>query len=71
MVLAASFIGGNVSLTSSRMVRDFSQRAVEISHRAVNPPTKYKQVVIGGIPHGENCRFLFMFCIDVIKFTVR
>jgi hypothetical protein len=70
MVLAASFIGGNVSLTSSRTVRDFSHRTVKISHRAVNPPTKYKQFVIGGIPHRENRRFLFMFCIDVIKFTV-
>jgi hypothetical protein len=64
MVLAASFTGGNMSLTSSRMVRDFS-------HRAVNPPSKYKQVVIGGIPHGVNRRVLFMFCIDVIKYTAR
>jgi hypothetical protein len=50
MVLAASFIGGNVSLTSSCTVRDFSHRAVEISHPVVNPPTK---CIISGIPHGE------------------
>jgi hypothetical protein len=58
MVLAASFIGGNVSLTSSRTVRDFSHRAVEISHCAVNPPTKYKQCIISGILHGKTlpCR---------------
>jgi hypothetical protein len=49
---------GNVSMTSYRAVRDFSHRTVNISHRTVNPPTKYKQVVIGGIPHGENHRFL-------------
>jgi hypothetical protein len=51
-------------MTSYRAVRDFS-------HRTANLPTEYKQVVIGGIPDGENRRFLFMFCIDVIKFTER
>jgi hypothetical protein len=71
MASAASFIGGDLSMTSSRAMRDFSHRTVKISHRTVNPPSKYKQFVIGGIPHGENRRFLFMFCIDVIKFTVR
>jgi hypothetical protein len=71
MALAASFIGGNVSMTSYRAVRDFSHRTVKISHCTVNPPTKYKQCIISGIPHGENRRFLFMFCIDIIKFTVR
>jgi hypothetical protein len=58
-------------MTSYRAGRDFSHRTVKISHRTVNPPSKYKQVFIGGIPHGENRRFLFMFCIDIIKFTVR
>jgi hypothetical protein len=61
MASAASFIGGNVSVTSYHAVRDFSHRTVKISHRTVNLPTEYKQVVIGGILHGENRRFLFMF----------
>jgi hypothetical protein len=69
MVSAALFIGGNLSMTSNRAVRDFSHRTVKISHRTVNPPSKSKQVVIGCIP--ENRRFLFMFCIDIIKFSVR
>jgi hypothetical protein len=51
------------------MTSFFSDHAVEISHRAVNPPTQYKHFSISGIPHGKNRRFLFMFCIDVIKFT--
>jgi hypothetical protein len=35
-LFAALFIGGNVSMTSSRTVRDFSHRMVKISHRTVN-----------------------------------
>jgi hypothetical protein len=58
MVLAASFIGGNVSMTSSRTVRDFSHRAVEISHRAVNPPTKYKQCIISGAKNKQKSSIL-------------
>jgi hypothetical protein len=48
-------------MTSYRAVRDFSHRTVKISHRTVNLPTEYKQVVIGGIPHGENRRFFLCF----------
>jgi hypothetical protein len=36
MVSAALFIGGNVSITSYRAVRDFSHRMVKISHHTVN-----------------------------------
>jgi hypothetical protein len=53
-----------LSWTSSRTARDFSRRAV-------NLPTKYKQFILRQFPHGENRRFLFMFCIDAIKFTSR
>jgi hypothetical protein len=74
MVLAASFMGGTVSIISSRTVRDFS-------HRAVNPPTKYKQkqCIISGIPHRETlpCRVrytaydnLFIFYQKIYR-TVR
>jgi hypothetical protein len=50
-------------MTRYHAMRDFSHRMVKISHCTVNLPTEYKQVVIGSILHGENPRFLFMFCI--------
>jgi hypothetical protein len=60
-----------VFAASFRTARDLSHRKVKIPRRAVNPPTEYKQFIISHLPHGENCRFLFMFCIDGIKFTTR
>jgi hypothetical protein len=52
-----SFIAWRLSLTSTGLVRDFSQRNVKISHRMVNPPTKYKQIIISQLPHGEISRY--------------
>jgi hypothetical protein len=43
----------------------------KISPRALNPPTKCKQFILSQFPHGENHGFLYMFCINIIKFTAR
>jgi hypothetical protein len=44
MASAASFIGGNVSMTSYRAVRDFSHRTVKFSHRTVNLMTSMQNM---------------------------
>jgi hypothetical protein len=41
----------------------------KISCRVVNPQVECKQFILGRFSHGENRGFLFMFCINVIKFT--
>jgi hypothetical protein len=64
-VFATSFLARYLSWTSSCTAR------CKIFRRAVNPPKEYKQFIISQFPNGENHIFLFMFCIDVIKFTAR
>jgi hypothetical protein len=47
------FIARYVLFTSTGTVRDFSHRKVEISHRTVNHPIEYKQIIISQLLHSE------------------